>query len=93
MDKADQAEKPLRRVGRPRKVVEGADVVIEKVATVEAFLEPLDGPRTLEPSPFAQAFAKAVWDAQTPTEPRAWRLERVALAMANKGFSMEGIVL
>ena len=89
MDEANQAEKPLRRVGRPRKAVEGAEVV----STVEAFIAPLgNATRTLEVTP-AQVFAKRVWDAQCPTEPRAWRLERVAEAMRNKGLSMEGVVL
>lgn len=93
MDETNQAEKPLRRVGRPRKVAEGADV--EVVNTVKAFLAPLDGPRTLEPEPsaFAQAFAQKVWDAQSPGEPRAWRLMRVAEAMKNRGLSMVGVKL
>ena len=89
MDEANQAEKPVRRVGRPRKAVEGAEVV----STVEEFIAPLgNATRTLEVTP-AQVFAKRVWDAQCPTEPRAWRLERVAEAMRNRGLSMEGIVL
>lgn len=89
MDEANQAEKPVRRVGRPRKAVEGAEVV----STVEEFIAPLgNATRTLEVTP-AQVFAKRVWDAQCPTEPRAWRLERVAEAMRNKGLSMEGVVL
>lgn len=89
MDEANQAEKPVRRVGRPRKAVEGAEVV----STVEEFVAPLgNATRTLEVTP-AQVFAKRVWDAQCPTEPRAWRLERVAEAMRNKGLSMEGVVL
>lgn len=88
MDEANQAEKPLRRVGRPRKAVE------EVVSTVEEFIAPLgNATRTLDPAPFAQAFAKRVWDAQSPDEPRSWRLERVAEAMRNRGLSMEGIVL
>ncbi len=87
MDEANQAEKPLRRVGRPRKAVE------EVVSTVEEFIAPLgNATRTLEVTP-AQVFAKRVWDAQCPTEPRAWRLERVAEAMRNKGLSMEGVIL
>ena len=90
MDEANQAEKPVRRVGRPRKAVEGAEVV----STVEEFIAPLgNATRTLDPAPFAQAFAKRVWDAQSPDEPRSWRLERVAEAMRNRGLSMEGIVL
>lgn len=89
MDEANQAEKPVRRVGRPRKAVEGAEVV----STVEEFIAPLgNATRTLEVTP-AQVFAKRVWDAQCPTEPRAWRLERVAEAMRNKGLSMEGVIL
>lgn len=89
MDEANQAEKPLRRVGRPRKAVEGAEVV----STVEEFIAPLgNATRTLEVKP-AQVFAKRVWDAQSPDEPRSWRLERVAEAMRNKGLSMEGVVL
>lgn len=89
MDEANQAEKPVRRVGRPRKAVEGAEVV----SAVEEFIAPLgNATRTLEVTP-AQVFAKRVWDAQCPTEPRAWRLERVAEAMRNKGLSMEGVVL
>lgn len=89
MDEANQAEKPLRRVGRPRKAVEGAEVV----STVEEFIAPLgNATRTLEVTP-AQVFAKRVWDAQSPDEPRSWRLERVAEAMRNKGLSMEGVVL
>ncbi len=84
-----------KRRGRPPKRVEGADV--EVVATVEEFLEnPLEGVRSLEkpaPGVFAQAFAKAVWNAQSPDAPRSWRLERVAEAMKNRGFSMEGITL
>lgn len=89
MDEANQAEKPVRRVGRPRKAVEGAEVV----STVEEFVAPLgNATRTLEVTP-AQVFAKRVWDAQCPTEPRVWRLERVAEAMRNKGLSMEGVIL
>ena len=89
MDEANQAEKPLRRVGRPRKAVEVAEVV----STVEEFIAPLgNATRTLEVTP-AQVFAKRVWDAQSPDEPRSWRLERVAEAMRNKGLSMEGVVL
>lgn len=89
MDEANQAEKPLRRVGRPRKAVEGAEVV----STVEEFIAPLgNATRTLEVTP-AQVFAKRVWDAQSPDEPRSWRLERVAEAMRNKGLSMEGVIL
>lgn len=89
MDEANQAEKPVRRVGRPRKAVEGAEVL----STVEEFIAPLgNATRTLEVTP-AQVFAKRVWDAQCHTEPRAWRLERVAEAMRNKGLSMEGVVL
>lgn len=85
-------------LNRPIPRVEGADVEpVEVVNTVEAFLaEPLEAPRSLEPSgpnPFALAFAKAVWANQSPDEPRKWRLERVALAMQNRGFSMEGIEL
>jgi len=87
MDQANQVEKPLRRVGRPRKAV-------EVVSTVEEFIAPLgDVTRTLAPAPFAQAFAKRVWDAQSPDEPRKWRLERVAEAMRNRGLSMEGVIL
>lgn len=89
MDEANQAEKPVRRVGRPRKAVEGAEVV----STVEEFVAPLgNATRTLEVTP-AQVFAKRVWDAQSPDEPRSWRLERVAEAMRNKGLSMEGVIL
>lgn len=63
------------------------------VSTVEEFIAPLgNATRTLEVTP-AQVFAKRVWDAQCPTEPRAWRLERVAEAMRNKGLSMEGVIL
>ena len=70
--------------------IEGAEVV----STVEAFIAPLgEVTRTLEPVPFAQAFAKRVWDAQCPTEPRAWRLERVAEAMRNRGLSMDGVIM
>ena len=91
-----------KRRGRPPKSqsAEGADAIIpviearEVAASVEAFLAPLgNATRTLDPAPFAQAFAKKVWDAQSPDEPRSWRLERVAEAMRNKGLSMEGIVL
>lgn len=92
MGQADQAEKQVRRVGRPRKAepaVEGGDVSYAPPVVLEVVNVMPD----ITPSPFAQAFAKKVWDAQTPTEPRAWRLERVALAMANRGFSMEGIEL
>lgn len=61
--------------------------------TAEAFLsEPLTRSRTLEVTA-AQVFAKRVWDAQSPTEPRKWRLERVAEAMRNRGLSMEGVIL
>lgn len=90
-----------KRRGRPPKSqsVEGADAIIpvietrEVVASVEAFLAPLgNATRTLEVTP-AQVFAKRVWDAQSPDEPRSWRLERVAEAMRNKGLSMEGVVL
>lgn len=89
MDEANQTEKPVRRVGRPRKAVEGAEVV----STVEEFVAPLgNATRTLEVTP-AQVFAKRVWDAQSPDEPRSWRLERVAEAMRNKGLSMEGVIL
>lgn len=82
---------PKRR-GRPPKVqpaVEGADV-IETLPVAEPVAVPAAEPI---PNAFAQAFAKAVWDAQCPTEPRAWRLERVGVAMAHRGYSMEGIVL
>lgn len=79
-----------RKRGRPRKAIEGAEVV----STVEEFIAPLgDVTRTLEPAPFAQAFAKRVWDAQSPDEPRKWRLERVAEALRNRGLSMEGVTL
>lgn len=61
--------------------------------TAEAFLsEPLTRSRTLEVGE-AQRFASAVWDAQCPTESRAWRLSRVEEAMRNKGYSMEGVIL
>lgn len=89
MDQADQVEKPLRRVGRPRKaepVVEGGDVSYAPPVVLEVIA-------SSTPTDAAQAFAQAVWDAQTPTEARAWRLMRVAEAMKNKGYSMDGIVL
>lgn len=88
---ADATEEKVWTIGE----VVNDPVVVNAVHSVEAFLaEPLDAPRSLEPpNPFALAFAKAVWSAQSPDAPRQWRLERVALAMSNKGFSMEGIEL
>lgn len=53
---------------------------------------PIDPP-VASISPEARAFALSVWNNQSPDEPRKWRLERVALAMANRGYSMEGIEL
>lgn len=92
MDKADQVEKQVRRVGRPRKVVPMNTYVVEG-GNVE-YAPPVVLEIPVMPDITAeQAFAKAVWDAQSPYEPRAWRLMRVAEAMKNKGFSMEGIVL
>lgn len=41
----------------------------------------------------AQAYADRVWAGQSPDAPRAWRVERVRLALEGQGMTMEGVVL
>ena len=53
----------------------------------------IEGADVLTSGPMAEAFAKKVWASQSPDEPRHWRIARVKEAMANRGFSMDGIVL
>ena len=82
MDATDQDTKPLRRVGRPRKVLEGADVV-ETVEVAE--VAPVV---SINP---AQAYADRVWSGQSPDVPIAERLERVRAALAGQGMDCTGV--
>lgn len=41
----------------------------------------------------AQAYADRVWCGQSPDTPRAWRVERVRLALEGQGLPFEGVVL
>ena len=84
MDATDQDTKPLRRVGRPRKVLEGADAgeaTIEVVAVALVSINP------------AQAYADRVWSGQSPDVPVAERLERVRAALAGQGMDCAGVTL
>ena len=84
MDATDQDTKPLRRVGRPRKVLEGADVV-ETVEVAE--VAPVV---SINP---AQAYADRVWSGQSPDVPVAERLQRVRAALAGQGMDCAGVTL
>jgi hypothetical protein len=41
----------------------------------------------------AQAYANRVWHGQSHDAPRAWRIERVRLALEGQGLPFEGVVL
>lgn len=43
--------------------------------------------------PRAQAYALRVWNGQSHSETRTWRMERVRLALEGQGLSMEGVEL
>ena len=82
MDATDQDTKPLRRVGRPRKVLEGADA---GEATIEAV-------EVVSVNP-AQAYADRVWSGQSIDVPVAERLQRVRAALAGQGMDCTGVAL
>ncbi len=82
MDATDQDTKPLRRVGRPRKVLEGADA---GEATFEAV-------EVVSVNP-AQAYADRVWRGQSPDVPVAERLQRVRSALAGQNLDCAGVTL
>jgi hypothetical protein len=84
MDATDQDTKPLRRVGRPRKVLEGADVV-ETVEVAEV------APVVFNDK--AQAYADRVWCGQSPDVPVAERMERVRAALAGQSMDCAGVTL
>lgn len=41
----------------------------------------------------AQAYAMRVWEGQSITAPRPWRIERVKAALEGQGLSFDGVVL
>lgn len=41
----------------------------------------------------AQAYAMRVWNGQSITAPRPWRIERVKAALEGQGLSFDGVVL
>ena len=84
MDATDQDTKPLRRVGRPRKVLEGADVV-ETVEVAEV--------APVVSNDKAQAYADRVWSGQSPDVPVAERLSRVRAALAGQSMDCAGVTL
>ena len=86
MDATDQDTKPLRRVGRPRKVLEGADAGSKHVDVV-AFVESRNGKSN------AQIYAERVWSGQSPDVPVAERLARVRSALEGQGMDCEGVLI
>jgi hypothetical protein len=92
---------PKRR-GRPPKLL-APPVVEQRFSTFPAVLA--DGALLVDPSeavqvhvdPFttrlAQAYANRVWSGQSPDAPRAWRIERVRLALEGQNLPFEGVVL
>jgi hypothetical protein len=49
--------------------------------------------KTPEHAVKAQAYALRVWNGQSVSMPRDWRIERVAAALEGQGLSMEGVEL
>jgi hypothetical protein len=71
----------------------GADVVIASPADQEAYAKARA--RGFRGTTFsaAQAYARRVWDGQSPEVHREERLRRVKLALDGQGLSMEGVEL
>ena len=97
MDATTEDTKPLRRVGRPRKVVEGDDdfapVSIpagRAMLDVES-VEPMYGP-VVSVNP-AQAYAERVWAGQSSDVPPHERLERVRAALEGQNLDCAGVTL
>jgi hypothetical protein len=86
MDATDQDTKPLRRVGRPRKMLEGADAGSKHVDVV-AFVDSRNGKSN------AQIYAERVWSGQSPDVPVAERLSRVRAALAGQSLDCAGVTL
>lgn len=47
----------------------------------------------VDTSSIAQAYALRVWEGQSESAPREWRVERVRQALEGQGMSMEGVEL
>ena len=78
---------PKKR-GRPSK----ADIAAREAAALVVIKNTAewaaDAPRQL-----AQAYALRVWNGQSTSELRSWRIQRVKEALEGQGLSMEGVEL
>lgn len=85
MDETTEVQHKVRRVRRTKAQIE-ADNAAEAVGIV-APVESVDTDNR------AQEYAMRIWNGQSISAPRDWRIQRVTEGLEGQGMSMEGVVL
>lgn len=80
---------PKKR-GRPSKADIAARAVTEPVLNGDTSREPEE---VFPANAAAQAYALRIWEGQSISAPREWRIERVKQALEGQGLPFEGVVL
>ena len=88
---------PKRR-GRPPKISVQSLVdagVVTPIAPTDAEMRPAVEAlaASIEADMLAQAYALRVWEGQSESADRSWRMQRVKEALEGQGLSMEGVEL